>query len=410
MDSGLETFASVTTPADASAGPAAYLPSPFVARLKTVTESPEMVSIRATLPYGFAGLAAGIVAFMAMRPAGTLLERFSASFAPAFGVMSVLLAIAMTVDLARRRRVPVAGAVLASGVAFTICLPIRASFSAFDVLAALGSSGLFVAIGVALLSVSVVRLACSHLGRLSGSFAGIGMMAGSATALMACGLSPIAELDRLIAPLGHLGDSLAALLMLTFVETMLWTIGIHGPALLAAVVLPVYVKLQVENTAALAHGAALPHLVTVSTFLFVFPGGAGATFPLVLLLLRSRVRRVRAVAYATLVPALLNANEPLMFGLPMVLNPLLAAPFVLVPLALAALTYAAMSLGLVARPAYYVPSTLPLPLNVFLATRDWRSLVLIALNLVVGTALYAPFVAMYERHESEREEAADAAA
>jgi PTS system cellobiose-specific IIC component len=263
--------------------------------------------------------------------------------------------------------------------------------------------------GIALLTVGLLRASCGRLGPAAGSLVAVVALAGGAAALVAAGVSLTGLLDKLIAPLGHLGDSLTALLVITLVETLLWTVGIHGPALLAAVVLPVYMNLQVQNTAALSRGLPLPHIVTVSTFLFVFPGGAGATLPLVLLLLRSKVKRLRSVAYATLVPSLFNANEPLMFGLPLVLNPILGAPFVLTPLALAVISYAALSLGLVSRPAYYMPSTLPLPLGVFLATKDWRSVVLIAINLLVGIAIYAPFAALFERHERERERAREAA-
>ncbi len=369
-----------------------------------------MVSVRTTLPYSFAGLALGIVVFMLLQPAGTsLLKRFSASFSAAFGVMSVLLVVAMTFDLARRRHVPIAAALAGALTAFVISLPFSAAASPQALLAALGSSGLFLAMGLALLSVNVLRVSCARLGVPAGSLLAVVALAGGAAALVASGISVTGLLDELIAPLGHLGDSLTALLVITLVETLLWTVGIHGPALLAAVVLPVYMSLQVQNTAALSQGQPLPHLVTVSTFLFVFPGGAGATLPLVLLLLRSKVKRIRSVAYATLLPSLFNANEPLMFGLPLVLNPILSAPFVLTPLALAVISYAAMSLGLVSRPAYYMPSTLPIPLGVFLATKDWRSIVLLALNLLVGLAIYAPFAALFERHESERERAREAA-
>ncbi len=227
-------------------------------------------------------------------------------------------------------------------------------------------------------------------------------MAGVAALLYARGFSLAALLTTLLAPFGHLGDSLVALVVLTAVETLLWTIGIHGPALLAAIVLPVYLGLQAQNTEALAHGAPLPHIVTVSLFLFVFPGGAGATLPLVLLLLRSRVRRVRAVALTALVPAFFNVNEPLMFGLPLVLDPILATPFVLAPTVLAVVTYAAVAAGLVARPALYVPSSVPAFINVFVATHDWRACVLVAVNLALATALYAPFVAAFERRERAR--------
>jgi PTS system cellobiose-specific IIC component len=173
--------------------------------------------------------------------------------------------------------------------------------------------------------------------------------------------------------------------------------------LLAPVVLPVYVNLQLQNTEALARGETLPHIVTVSMFLFVFPGGAGATLPLVLLLLRSKVKRVRTVAFATLLPSIANANEPLMFGLPLVLNPVLAVPFVVTPLVLAIVSWWAINLSFVAKPAYYIPSTIPLPVGVFLATKDWRSVILILLNVAIGLGIYAPFVRVYERQELRRE-------
>jgi PTS system cellobiose-specific IIC component len=178
--------------------------------------------------------------------------------------------------------------------------------------------------------------------------------------------------------------------------------GIHGPALLAAIVLPVYMNLQFVNTAAHAHHDAIPHIVVVSTFLFVFPGGAGATLPLVLLLLRSRVPRLRTFAFATLLPSLINVNEPVIFGLPLAYNPVLAVPFVVAPIVLSCTTYAAMAIGLVGKPLFYVPSTLPAFLNVFVATLDWRSCVLIAVNIAIAGVIWLPFVRVYERSELAR--------
>jgi len=394
-------------PVDAAAAEATPAPplTRLIARVQAVAESPEMLAIRVTLPYGFAGLAVGIGLFMALQPAGTLLERFSRSFAAGFGLMSTLLVVLLTAELARRRRIPAVPASLAAAAAFALSLPYAHASSPAALLAALGSTGLFLALGLALVTATVMRFACARFGAVLGSLAGGAAVVGVAALLLLGGVSSTGVLDALIAPLGRLGDSLTALLIITLVETLLWTVGIHGPALLAAVVLPVYVSLQLQNTAALVHGQPLPHIVAVSTFLFVFPGGAGATLPLVLLLLRSKVRRTRAVAYAALVPSIFNVNEPLMFGLPLVLNPILGAPFVLAPLALAVVSYAALSLGLVARPAYYIPSTVPLPLGVFFATRDWRSIVLVAVNLSVAAAIYAPFVALFERHEAQRLEA-----
>ena len=382
----------------------ASLAARIVPRIRAIAESPEMVAIRRTLPISFIGLGIGLVAIMATQPTGTLLERFSHSFAAAFGIMSAMLVVVLAVDLAPRRSVPPILAVVVSVTAFALSLPYARGETLESLAKTLGSSGLFLAIGIALVTVLVLRLARLWIGTPVGSIVGGAAVIGAAGLLLTLGISLTTGLNALIAPLGNLGDSLYALLIITLVETLLWTIGIHGPALLAAVVLPVYINLQLQNTEAMAHGEPLPHIVTVSMFLFVFPGGAGATFSLVLLLLRSKVKRVRTIAVATLLPSFANANEPLMFGLPLVLNPILGVPFVIAPLVLAVVSYYAMALGFVARPAYYIPSTIPLPLGAFLATKDWRSIVLIALNVAIALAIYAPFVAAYERHEREREE------
>lgn len=370
--------------------------------VRAVAESPEMVAIRRCLPISFIGLAAGLLGFMATG-AGTFLQRFQASFAAAFGIMAALLVVVLTFDLATRRCVPRSIALAVACGAFALALPYGEHRSLGALAAALGSSGLFLAIGIALVTVGALTLARARFGALGGSLAAAAVVLGVAAGLRLCGISLTAALDVAIAPLGHLGDSLWALLIIVLVETLLWTIGIHGPALLAAVVLPVYINLQLANTQALAHGRPLPHIVTVSMFLFAFPGGAGATFPLVLLLLRNRVGRLRRVALATLLPSLANANEPLMFGLPLVLNPTLGVPFVMVPLVLAAVSYEAIALGWVARPAYYIPSTIPLPLGAFFATRDWRAIVLVLVNVTLGLAMYAPFVRAFERQELARD-------
>jgi len=362
-----------------------------------------MQAIQAALPPSFAGLLLGLATFMLIEPNESLQIRFSHSFAPGLGVMSALLCVLLTLQLAKRRDVPRLPALAVAEPVFLLSLPYQHASSFASLARALGSSGLFLAMGVALVSVTALRLARAKLGPLGGSLLAGTAVVGGAVLLLATGVSLTNILDRMIAPLGDLGDSLTALLIITMVETLLWAIGIHGPALLAAVVFPVYLSLQTQNAEALAHGRPLPHIVTVSLFLFVFPGGAGATLPLVLLLLRSRIARLHRVALATLVPAVFNVNEPLMFGLPLVVNPLLGVPFVLAPLALCVITFLAVNFGWVARPAFYMPSMLPLPVSVFLATKDWRAVVLALVNVAVAAAIYAPFVALYERQEKARE-------
>ena len=263
-------------------------------------------------------------------------------------------------------------------------------------------SGIFTAIVIALAAAAVISLARQRFGAGFGTAAGAVAVVAASSLLFALQRSPASGLAAALAPLATLGDSFVALVTIAALEAILWLVGIHGPALLAAIVVPVYLQLQFANTAALGHHEPIPHIVVVSTFLFVFPGGAGATLPLVLLLLRSRVSRLRRFAYATILPALFNVNEPVIFGLPLAYNPVLAVPFVVAPVTLACTTFAAMALGLVARPVFYVPSTVPSLVSAFVATLDWRACALVVLNVLLAGAIWLPFVRVYERAEAAR--------
>ena len=202
-------------------------------------------------------------------------------------------------------------------------------------------------------------------------------------------------------PIARLGDTYLALIAIVAIETILWTAGIHGPAMLAAIVTPVYLTMQMQNTHAFIAHAPLPYVVVVSLFLFVFPGGAGATLPLAALLAISRVPRLRRVGRATFLPSLFNLNEPLLFAAPVVFNPHLMLPFVGAPLVLATVTYAAVATGLVARAAFYVPSSVPTLVSTYVATQDLRAIALAAFNIVLATLIWYPFVRAYERHLSK---------
>ena len=365
-----------------------------------------MVAVRESLPWSLAGLIAGLIAFVALVPVNhpffaSLLQRISLAELPAFGVMAMALLVILAYRLALHLRL--SRAIVVSGAACVFALALPRPVTIADPLAYLhrvGESGLFLAIIVAL----TVAYACTILRRVISSPLLADGVAACLVILASLGLFVMHfslgnELISALTPLGRLGDTYVALLMIVVVETLLWIVGIHGPATLAAIVTPMYLTLQLQNTAAFAHHAPLPHIVVVSLFLFVFPGGAGATLPLAALLALSKVKRLRKIGRLTLVPALFNINEPLVFGLPIVFNPFLAIPFVAVPIVLATVTYVAIAHDMVARPAFYVPAAIPTLASTYLATLDVRAIALVFVNLAIATVLYIPFVRAYERHE-----------
>jgi cellobiose-specific phosphotransferase system component IIC len=388
----------------AASRPSSAASSRFAA-IAALAELPFLAAIREALPWGFAGL---LVAFVVIFPfihiAGPFIGpslglRVSAALLPAFGIMGLVLAPTLGWFYARHARIDPVATILGSTLAFVIALPpLRAPL--LDYLRAVGPSGLFLAFATC----GAVAL----VARVSGN-AWIGAIAAIAVALALRVLHvPIfSAVTDVLQPLGRLGDTYVALIVIVVVQTLLWSIGMHGPALLAAVVTPVYLTLQMQNTLAYEHHAPLPHIVVVSLFLFIFPGGAGSTLPLAALLALSRVARLRTVGRTTIVPALFNANEPLLFAVPVVLNPFLVPPFLAAPIVLATTTYLAVSLGWVGRAIYYVPSSIPTLISTYIATLDVRAIGLVVLNVALATMIYLPFVRAFERHvEAERAAAA----
>ncbi len=380
--------------------------APFARRFAA---APAVRALQEALPVAFGVVLLALVLLVAVPlPASwsEVPQRLRDAIGGAFAYASFAMVLVLAFRLAVRLRYPVVPTVAVTFLSFLLALPRDALHSQAMFERTLGASGLFTAIVVSLASAGAIALGRRRWGRMRGTIAGALAILLASTLLYSGHISLASVLSAVLAPLGTLGDSFIALLLITAIEAMLWLVGIHGPALLAAIVLPVYTRLQFENFAAYHAHAPLPHLVVVSTFLFVFPGGAGGTLPLVLLLTRSRVARLRKFAYAVLLPSLLNTNEPVIFGLPLAFNPILAVPFVLVPVVLACTSYAALALGLVGAPISYVPSTIPVFVNVFLATWDWRACVLVAVNLTIAGALWLPFVRVFERAQLVQAEAA----
>ncbi|MDB5028579.1 MAG: system, lactose/cellobiose family subunit, partial [Candidatus Eremiobacteraeota bacterium] len=382
----------------------------FVARLERAVapyahrfaEAPAVRSLSESLPIAFGVAALALVAVFFVEPFTTWSDYLARvrDFVPgAIAIGSVVMVLVLSFSLAIRLKYAEAPMVGLSFLNFWLMMPgdaVRAlvafgqtrgksGLGAFAT--TLGASGIFTAIVVCLATAGAIELGRRRFGAVTGDVIGGLALTAIVAGLYGLHFSLASAISSAVSPLATLGDSLVALALITAIEAMLWLVGIHGPALLAAIVFPVYLSLQADNTYAFAHHGPIPHIVVVATFLFVFPGGAGATLPLVALLLRSRVPRLRKIAFATLLPSLINVNEPVIFGLPLAYNPVLAVPFVLAPVVLSCTTYAAMALGLVGRPLFYTPSMIPAFANVFLATLDWRACVLMAFNLVIAGAI-----------------------
>ena len=331
-------------------------------------------------------------------PEQSLPWKLTAALLPSFGIMGATLAVVLAVRFSRRARYALAPLLIASAGGFALLLPRPFGSDAIAYLTGLGPVGLFLAMlacGVAGGWTALMRRVVSE--PFAGWAAAIAALA-TFGMLFALHVSVAAGISAAIWPMSKLGDSYFALMLIVLIEALLWSAGVHGPAVLAPILTPVYLTMQMQNTHAFGAHVPLPYVVVVSLFLLIFPGGAGATFSLAALLTFSRVPRLRKIGRVTLLPAIFNVNDPLLFGVPVVFNPYFVIPFIGTPLVLATVTYAAVASGLVARAAFYIPSFVPAPIGAYAATQDPRAVVLTIANIVLALLIYYPFVRAYERH------------
>jgi PTS system cellobiose-specific IIC component len=206
-------------------------------------------------------------------------------------------------------------------------------------------------------------------------------------------------ITRILTPILTVNDSLAAIILCSFIANLMWVFGIH-PAAVYSVIIPFLLAAWGENVAMASQGLAPTHINTAQTLgSWILLGGTGATLTLNFLLLRSKSATLRGVGKAALIPSIFNINEPLVYGIPIAMNPSLAIPLLLNGgIINPALTWLAMTYGLVKIP--YTQMLLlqaPAGLGAFLANQDWRGVVLVVILLAINLAVWYPFYKGYEK-------------
>jgi cellobiose PTS system EIIC component len=204
----------------------------------------------------------------------------------------------------------------------------------------------------------------------------------------------------------QLSDSLLFGIAYETAAQVLWFFGIHGPNALFAVEQHVLNPEGAANVLAAVTGGQ-PQFVFTHDFFsaFVRMGGSGGTLSLILaLLLVSRTARARKLAVLMLLPALFNVNEPLLFGLPLVLNPVYAIPFVLTPVLQILIAYVAIVAHVMPHTTHSVAWTTPALYSGYAVTGSVSGTVVQMLCLSAGAAIYAPFVRLAEYLAGRRSE------
>lgn len=200
-------------------------------------------------------------------------------------------------------------------------------------------------------------------------------------------------------PLLNLGDTLGAMVIAYIFLHIFWFFGVNGGSVVGAVFNPILQTLSAGNVAGEHHIICQQFQDLFATF-----GGAGSTLSLVIaMLLFCKSKRIKNLGKMSLVPGIFGINEPILFGLPIVLNPAMLVPFILVPTINIVISYFAMAMNFVPIcSGVNIPWTTPLVISGFLAT-NWVGALLQAALLVLGVFIYMPFIKILDKQYLQEE-------
>lgn len=209
----------------------------------------------------------------------------------------------------------------------------------------------------------------------------------------------------LFSPLVFALNTLPGILIYQLVLTLLWSSGIHGNSVLSAVARPIFFSYFTANAEAALAGAPIPYITAAGfTQNFVSIGGAGATLGLIVCLLFSKEKGYKQLGRMALPAGIFNINEPVIFGFPIVMNPVMMMPFVLVALVNTTLSYTLAHFNIIGRVIIDVPWVMPAPIGAYLATGGHiPSAIWSTMLIFISAAIYYPFFKVAEKQRINEE-------
>lgn len=391
----------------------------LVPPLTALSESPSMSAIRAgmvsVVPLTIVGGLFLVISYLPVPGWDAIVVPYRALLdvpvTATFGVLGLVACLAIAHDLGTRLGQEALVSAIMAVVVFLL-LQVRPEDMSFEA-DGLGSQGLFTAIVVALVTVRVQQFFTDReiVIRMPETVPSVVYQSFLSLSPLLClvvtfwlvrfvaGIDITALVQAAFSPLVFALNTLPGILTYAFLVSLLWSVGIHGDNALDAIVAPIFLQYLAANVAAMTAGEPLPYVTAYGFFTtFVNVGGTGATLALALILWRSNDPGFRKVGRLSLPTQVFQINEPIFFGLPIVLNPVFMIPYVINALVLTTGTYLLMSWDLVGRPFINVPWTTPPLIGHYLVSGgDWRAAAWGVVSIGIALIVYLPFARAAER-------------
>ena len=348
-----------------------------------------------------------------------------------FGLMALVACFGIGYRLSEKYKLDALAGATLSVIGFMIVTPFKIALPDGKFMGGgipmvyMGSQGLFVAMIMAILCVEifriviqknlVIKLPDSVPPSISKSFSAL--IPGTFIIVTALALrilfevTPFENMHKIVStllsePLTKIGTTYIGMLVIVLLMQLLWVCGLHGPAIVGAVTTPIFTMAMDQNRAAFQAGQAVPNIVTSQFQDLITSGGSGMTLAFALMLaFWAKSKQLKEIGKLSLAPGLFNINEPIVFGVPVVMNPVIMIPFILTPMIVMTFNYICMKMGIVAKPAgLAVPWTTPMILQGFLITGGKISGGLLQIiDFLMAAVIYYPFFKEWDKQKVAEE-------
>lgn len=226
------------------------------------------------------------------------------------------------------------------------------------------------------------------------SVIGFSLLNAACTAITGAGLTAL--VFTIFQPLLSATGSLPSVLVINIIMTTFWFFGIHGANMVSVVTSPITTAALAANLEAYTAGEPLP---------YIFAGAVNSVFGnwityvaiLIVIYMFCKSSQLKGIAPVATVPCIFNINEPMIFGIPTVLNVFTYIPLLICSMINFSSYYLLAQAGILGRFYITLPFTVPGPLQAFLATMDWKTVVLYFVLLAVDVIVCIPFLRAYDK-------------
>lgn len=337
-----------------------------------------------------------------------------------YGLLSIYAAVTISYAHSQKMEVPILHSILGAVLA-TAILNVKAVDGTFD-FSFMDSRGLFIAIFASLVSVEIMSFLIKK--KVTIRIKGLPDMIGKTfeaiiplliiicisvfisifTQAMSGGKILPEVFVTVLGPATRGIDTPLAVFLVALFEMIFWFLGLNGYAILVSFTLPFMTQYLTENAQAFASGGVPTHIFTENFWgYFMACTGSGVTGAISILGLMSKSKELKAAGKASIIPAIFNISEPVVYGFPVAYNPYLFIPFVIGTPILSVFSFYVFKLGFINKPVVNVGG-MPSPIAQYLITLDWKAPIYAVIIVFLGIIMYYPFFKMYEKSVLAEEE------